>query len=130
MESLIFLALFIAFIIGIRIWSAGKIKKVRAKVEHLKTLLDSVKELPHVGEVRQAGMMIGIELVRDRDTREQYDPAEKVGMRVVEEARSRGMIIRPLGNVIVLMPHLTFTRPQLERMVEITRLSIEAVTGD
>jgi adenosylmethionine-8-amino-7-oxononanoate aminotransferase len=110
--------------------SEGTIKKVRAKVEHLKTLLDSVKELPHVGEVRQAGMMIGIELVRDRDTREQYDPAEKVGMRVVEEARGRGMIIRPLGNVIVLMPHLTFTRPQLERMVEITRLSIEAVTGD
>jgi len=74
-------------------------------------------------------MMVGIELVKDKKTREPYEPGERIGIRVIEEARRRGMIIRPLGNVIVLMPHLTFTRPQLERMVNITRASIEAATG-
>ncbi len=105
------------------------LKKVRAKADYLKELLHSLDELPHVGEVRQTGMMVGIELVKDKATREPYEPNEKIGIKVIEEARDRGMIIRPLGNVIVLMPHLTFTRPQLERMVEITRASIEAVTG-
>ena len=110
--------------------SEKTLKKARAKIEYLRELLAPVADLPHVGEVRQKGLMIGVELVRSRKTRELYDPSEKIGMKVIEEARRRGMIIRPLGNVIVLMPHLTFTKPQLERMVEITRAAIETVTGD
>ena len=109
--------------------SERTLKKVKTKVEYLEELLHPVADLPHVGEVRQTGMMIGIELVKDRETREPYDPSERIGNKVIEEARRRGMIIRPLGNVIVLMPHLTFTKPQLERMVEITRASIEIVTS-
>lgn len=119
-----------AAIANLEIFDSEKtLKKVRAKIKHLKELLVPIAELPHVGEVRQAGMMIGIELVGNRKTREPYDPSEKIGIKVIEEARRRGMIIRPLGSVIVLMPHLTFTKPQLERMVEITHASIEAVTG-
>ena len=110
--------------------SERTLKKVKTKAEYLKELLRPLEDLPHVGEVRQTGMMVGIELVKDKYTREAYEPGEKIGMKVVEEARRRGMIIRPLGNVIVLMPHLTFTKPQLERMVEITRASIETVTGN
>ncbi len=105
------------------------VKKVRSKAEFLKGLLAPLRELPHVGDIRQTGLMVGIELVKDKATREPYEPGEKIGTRVIEDARRRGMIIRPLGNVIVLMPHLTFTSGQLERMVKITRASIEAVTG-
>ena len=108
--------------------SEKTVKKVQTKAEYLRELLRPLADLPHVGDIRQMGMMVGIELVKDKETRQPYDPPEKVGIRVIEEARRRGMIIRPLGNVIVLMPHLTFTRAQLERMVDITRASIEAVT--
>ncbi|UCD57859.1 MAG: adenosylmethionine--8-amino-7-oxononanoate transaminase, partial [Candidatus Hydrogenedentota bacterium] len=71
---------------------------------------------------------VGIELVKDKRTRELHAPAEKIGIRVIGEARRRGMIIRPLGSVIVLMPHLTFTPAQLTRMADITRASIVQVT--
>jgi adenosylmethionine-8-amino-7-oxononanoate aminotransferase len=120
-----------AAIANLEIFESEKtLKKARAKIEYLRKLLAPFADLPHVGEVRQRGLMIGIELVRDRKTRAPYDPSEKVGVKVIEEARRRGMIIRPLGNVIVLMPHLTFTKPQIERMVEITQSAIETVTGD
>lgn len=105
------------------------LKKVRKKAELLEGLLQPLAELPHVGDIRQCGLMLGIELVKDKKSREPYDFADKIGIKVVIDARSRGMIIRPLGNVIVLMPHLTFSPAQLERMVAITRASIETVTG-
>jgi adenosylmethionine-8-amino-7-oxononanoate aminotransferase len=105
------------------------LKKARKTIEALEKLLRPLAEMPHIGDIRQCGLMVGIELVRDKKTREPYDHSEKIGAKVIMEARRRGMIIRPLGNVIVLMPHLTFTARQVERMVEISRLSIESVTG-
>jgi adenosylmethionine-8-amino-7-oxononanoate aminotransferase len=104
------------------------VKNVQKKAEYLRELLEPLRELPHVGDIRQTGLMVGIELVKDKTTREPYEPGDKIGIRVIEEARRHGMIIRPLGNVIVLMPHLTFSRIQLERMVAVTRASIEAAT--
>jgi len=110
--------------------SERTVKKVQTKAELLRELLQPLWELPHVGDIRQTGLMVGIELVKDKKTKEPYEPADKIGTKVITEARRRGMIIRPLGNVIVLMPHLTFTRAQLERMVDITRASIEAATQE
>ncbi|UCD59282.1 MAG: adenosylmethionine--8-amino-7-oxononanoate transaminase [Candidatus Hydrogenedentota bacterium] len=104
------------------------LKKVRKKTELLEGLLRPLWDLPHVGDVRQCGLMVGIELVKDKKTREPYDYGEKIGIKVIMDARRRGVIIRPLGNVIVLVPHLTFSPAQLTRMVGITRASIEAVT--
>jgi adenosylmethionine-8-amino-7-oxononanoate aminotransferase len=104
------------------------LKKARKKIESVRELLKPFEELSHVGEVRQCGLMVGIELVKDKRTREPYDPSEKIGIKVIMEARRRGVVIRPLGNVIVLMPHLTFTTAQLGHLVEVTRASIEKVT--
>jgi len=104
------------------------LKKVEKKAKLLEELLHPLGELPHVGDIRQCGLMVGIELVKDKQSREPYDFAEKIGVKVIMEARRRGMIIRPLGGVIVLMPHLTFSDKQLQRMVNITRVSIESVT--
>jgi adenosylmethionine-8-amino-7-oxononanoate aminotransferase len=90
--------------------------------------LKPVAELPHVGEVRQRGFMVGIELVADRTTREPYPPDARVGWRVIESARERGVIIRPLGDVIVLMPPLAIDDATLEELVGVTAACIAEVT--
>lgn len=84
--------------------------------------------LDHVGEVRRKGVMVGIELVRDRRHKTAYDPALRLGHQVVCAARKQGVIIRPLGDVIVLMPPLAMTDGQLQMMVETTARAIHQVT--
>ena len=87
------------------------------------------RDLPHVGDVRQKGFMVGIELVKNRKTKRPYEPKERIGHRVILEARRRGVIIRPLGDVIVLMPPLAITEELLHRLLDVTLESIRAVTG-
>ena len=72
--------------------------------------------------------MVGIELVRNKDTKEPYAPEEKMGMQVITEARGRGVIIRPLGNVIVLMPPLSIHEEQLHTLLDVVFDSIKIVT--
>ncbi len=85
--------------------------------------------LTHVGDVRQWGLMVGVELVRDRGTREPYAPAEQVGAHVIMEARRRGVIVRPLGNVIVLMPPLSISQAELDHLCAVVCDAIVGVTG-
>ncbi len=92
-------------------------------------LAADVAPLPHVGEVRQQGIMVGIELVADRRTRAPYPPAARMGQRVVRAARARGVVIRPLGDVIVLMPPLAIADDDLDRLVDVAREAIAEVTG-
>ncbi len=100
-----------------------------AKIAALSGALADAARLPHVGEIRQRGLMVGIELVRDRATKEEYAYALRAGHQVILEARARGAILRPLGNVVVLMPPLAMTEAQLEELAGITVASIEAVTA-
>ena len=72
--------------------------------------------------------MVGIELVKDKSLRTPYDWKEKVGIRVTRESRGMGAIIRPLGNVIVLMPPLAMERTLLKKLVKIVYRSIQKVT--
>jgi adenosylmethionine-8-amino-7-oxononanoate aminotransferase len=103
--------------------------RIKGKIAHLIRILAPLKQLDHVGDIRQAGLMVGIELVRDRITKGPYPLREKVGIRVCEEAQKRGMILRPLGNVIVLMPPLVTPKRELTRMVNILEESIRSITG-
>jgi adenosylmethionine---8-amino-7-oxononanoate aminotransferase len=105
------------------------IEKVRKDSEGLRRNLARFYNLSHVGEVRQKGFMVGIELVEDRRARKPYAASEKIGQRVIMEARKRGVIIRPLGDVIVLMPPLAIQESTLEKLVDVTYDSIAAVTG-
>jgi adenosylmethionine-8-amino-7-oxononanoate aminotransferase len=102
--------------------------KLRPKIALLAKELDRLRERAHVGDIRQRGFMVGIELVKDRRTKEPYPLEEKVGIRVTREARRRGLIIRPLGNVIVLMPPLSISLSDLKRTVKIVHNAIEKVT--
>ncbi len=99
---------------------------VREREAVLAKLLEPLRSHPHVYEIRQRGLMVGIELRQDRET--PYEPSERVGHRVILEARKRGVMIRPLGDVIVLMPPLAIPIAELERLASVTAESIEAVT--
>jgi adenosylmethionine---8-amino-7-oxononanoate aminotransferase len=100
-----------------------------AKIAALTRALEPARRLPHVGDLRQRGLMVGIELVRDRATKEEYAGTLRAGHQVILEARRHGAILRPLGNVVVLMPPLAMTEAELEELAAIAIASIEAVTG-
>lgn len=98
------------------------------KIMILEAWLREITALEHVGDVRNAGFMAGIEMVRKKVTREPYDWAEKIGWRVAYHARDNGVIIRPLGNVIVIMPPLSISRKNLKQLLKVIRESLIAVT--
>jgi len=77
---------------------------VKANERILTERLAELKDHPHVGEVRHKGTMVGIELVADRETREPFPAAKRMGHQVTLAAREQGVIIRPLGDVVILMP--------------------------
>jgi len=91
-------------------------------------LAADVATLPHVGEIRQQGVMVGIELVADRGTRTPYPTAARMGHRVIQAARRRGVILRPLGNVLVLMPPLAIADDELTLLVDVARDAIRDAT--
>jgi adenosylmethionine---8-amino-7-oxononanoate aminotransferase len=92
------------------------------KIALLHDLLRPVAALPAVGEVRQRGFMVGIEL-------SDFPLSARMGHRVTMEARARGAIVRPLGDVVVLMPPLAISLEDLRRLVAITLDAIEAATS-
>jgi adenosylmethionine-8-amino-7-oxononanoate aminotransferase len=100
-----------------------------AKIGALERALEPAARLEHVGDVRQRGLMVGIELVRDRATKEEYAYGLRAGHEVILEARKLGAILRPLGNVVVLMPPLAMTERQLEDLAAIVLASIAKVTA-
>ncbi|HEY2386315.1 MAG TPA: adenosylmethionine--8-amino-7-oxononanoate transaminase [Candidatus Binatia bacterium] len=93
------------------------------------TLERDVRPLPHVAEIRQRGLMIGIELMRTPARDEAYAPTERTGHRVILAARKRGVVLRPLGDVIVLMPPLSITDEECTTLVAAVAESIAEVTG-
>jgi adenosylmethionine-8-amino-7-oxononanoate transaminase len=105
------------------------LQKLQPRIKFLAKELERFRRLPHVGEVRQKGFMTGIELVRNREMREPYALEEKIGIRVTQECRKQGLIIRPLGNVIVLMPPLSISLEDLRRMTDIVLNAVQTVTG-
>ena len=104
------------------------LEKLQPKIEQFSKLLDELKSLEHVGQVRQRGFMAGVELVADKSTKEPHPAQDMVPHRVIMHAREQGVVIRPLGNVIVLMPILAVRPENLTRIVEVTRDSIRKIT--
>ena len=101
---------------------------LQVKISYLKERLQSFYELPGVGDIRQCGFITGIELVKNKASKEYYPLEEKIGVKVIMEARKRGVILRPLGNVIVLMPPLSISQNELRQLVDVTYEAIKAVS--
>jgi adenosylmethionine-8-amino-7-oxononanoate aminotransferase len=98
----------------LRLLADGRIVgDVPRKARVLREALAPVEAHPKVGEIRQAGLMCGIELVADRATRARFPAADRVGHRLGLALRAHGVFLRPLGDVLVLMPPLTATDAEL-----------------
>lgn len=104
------------------------LNRLQPKIKFMANELKKFYNLAHVGDIRQKGFMAGIELVKDKRTKTPFPLEQKVGIRVCQETRERGLILRPLGNVIVIMPPLSITEQELKRLLDITYLSIKHVT--
>jgi adenosylmethionine-8-amino-7-oxononanoate aminotransferase len=91
--------------------------------------LQTLWPLPNVGDIRQVGLIAGIELVRDWRTRKPFDLRERAGIRVCEAMARHGVLTRPVGNVIVLMPPYCTTPAQARKMVRAVLDSIRVVFG-
>ncbi|MEA2736017.1 MAG: adenosylmethionine---8-amino-7-oxononanoate aminotransferase [Humisphaera sp.] len=94
------------------------VRAVQRKSEELAAMLAPLRELKHVGDIRQKGFMVGIELVADKETRQPFDPKRRLGAEVCSKIRRHGVILRPLGDVIVIMPPLAMKTSDLRKIVD------------
>ena len=95
----------------------------------LRDELPKLWKLPNVGDIRQVGLAIGIELVRDWRTREPFGLRERVGIRVCEAMGKRGVLTRPIGDVIVLMPPYCTTQSQMRCIVKVVYEACHEIFG-
>ena len=106
------------------------LKNLELKINHLRAKLKSFESLKHVGDVRQCGLIAAIELVKDKTTKEPYPWEERVGVKVCLEARKQGLLMRPLGHIIVIMPPLIIKEHELDRLLHIVYESIKTITSE
>jgi adenosylmethionine-8-amino-7-oxononanoate aminotransferase len=100
------------------------IADVNRKARVLKEALEPLAAHPNVGDIRQAGLMCGVELVADRATKAMFVPGDRTGYHICLSLRERGIFLRPLGDVIPLMPPLSSTDAELRHLAESLRAAI------
>ena len=105
----------------------GLVERAASNGEYLLAQMQTLRSLPHVGDVRGLGLLARVELVKDPATREAFPASDHVADRVMVEARKRGLISRNRGDVIFLAPPLVISRDEIDQAVGILRESIEAV---
>jgi len=98
------------------------------KAERYSEGMQNLEQLEHAGSVRYKGLMGGVELVKNKRTKEPYPFEERVGYQVILEARKQGVMLRPLGDVIVLMPPLAVSLEELDLLFAVTEDAIKRVT--
>jgi len=103
--------------------------KVRKKIHLFSNLLQDLYLVGQVGDIRVCGLIAGIEIVAEAETKAPYPFEQRMGHRVALEARKRGAILRPLGDTIVLMPPLSITEGELAKLVQITVEALRAACG-
>ena len=105
------------------------IETMQPKISSLnKRLEGEFLAMPHVSDVRQWGFMVGIELVEEKASRKRYPAEKRIGHKVIREARKRNVMIRPLADIIILMPPLSVTDAELVLLLDTVYESIRAVT--
>jgi adenosylmethionine-8-amino-7-oxononanoate aminotransferase len=104
------------------------LERLKPKVARLAERLREFAALPHVGDVRQRGLIAGVELVADKPAKTPYPPSQQVGARVCTRARQFGLLIRPLGDVLVIMPPLSIRLEELDEMLEVMLDCVRHVT--
>lgn len=105
------------------------LEQLPSKIEQLTQGLEGVRSLPCVGDIRQYGLAVGIELVQDKESKEPLPAADRLGMKICLAARDKGVFLRPLGDLLVLVPPLTITSEELELLIDSVKYGIQAVLG-
>lgn len=106
------------------------LEKMQPRIMTIRERLENeFLKLSHVSDVRQWGYMAGIELVEDKANRKNYAAEKRIGHKVILEARKRGVIVRPLGDIIILMPPLTMSDHELATLLDVVQDAILTVTG-
>ncbi len=103
------------------------VENARVVGEHLLDRLGEFLDRPYVAEVRGKGLLAALQLTADRNRRASFDPSLQIEHRLRLAARQRGLIIRPIGDLIALSPPLIITREQVDSMVEILAATIDSV---
>jgi adenosylmethionine-8-amino-7-oxononanoate aminotransferase len=103
------------------------LRNLKPKCEQLQAGLAALQGLPHVGDVRHIGMIGAVELFRDVAAKDPFPPTEKMGVKVCAQMRERGVLTRPIGNTIVLVPPYCISRAQLDRVLHVLGESIQDV---
>ena len=101
----------------------------RVTAARMAALAAPLAELPHVAQVRQAGMILAIELTRDGTRDAPFDPARRVGLQAYRTALEHGVVLRPLGNVLYWMPPYCIDEAQLDLLARVTRNAIVEATA-
>ncbi len=108
----------------------GVIEANRTLSAEMSAATAHLKDHPHVAEVRQHGMTLAVEMVKDKTGRVAYDWRERRGLRIYQHALSRGALLRPLGNVSYLMPPYVITPEQIRFLAEVMSEGIDIASGD
>jgi adenosylmethionine-8-amino-7-oxononanoate aminotransferase len=106
------------------------IEKNKKLAETMAGVAARFSEHPHVAEVRQTGMILAIELVKNKQTREPYPWQERRGLRIYQYALSKGVLLRPLGNVIYFMPPYVVTEAELSLIADVAWAGIQRAVQD
>ena len=101
----------------------------RETAQRMATLAAPLADHPHVAEVRQTGMILAIELAQDGNPNTPFDPARRVGLRAYRTAVERGVLLRPLGDVLYWMPPYCITEDELQLLAGVTRIAIDEATA-
>lgn len=105
------------------------LERNRALAAHLAKRIAPLASHPNVGDVRQTGMIAAIELVKDTSTREPFPASERRGLRVYRDGLERGVVLRPLGNVVYFMPPFCVTPEEIDLMVDVAIEGIDKAVG-
>jgi adenosylmethionine-8-amino-7-oxononanoate aminotransferase len=106
------------------------INKIQPLITQFKERLQEFKSLSIVGDIRSIGLMAGIELVADKKTKAEFFQKERIGHKVILKARENGVIIRPLGDIIVVMPPLVIDMEILDELLAVIYDSIKSVLNN
>ncbi len=104
------------------------LENLQPKIQFLTRRLERFRARKHVGDVRQKGLIAGIELVADKATKREFEWSDQVGARICRKARERGILIRPIADVLIVMPPLAISIEQLGEMLDVMEDCLVDVT--
>jgi adenosylmethionine-8-amino-7-oxononanoate aminotransferase len=109
--------------------SDGVLARNHITAEKMSMLADAFRDHPHVADVRHAGMMVAFELTQNGDKRTPFPVAQRVGLKAYRAALDRGVVLRPLGDVLYWMPPYCVDDEQLALLAETTRAAMDEATA-